>query len=112
MASAGYPESSHRGDVITGSDEVDAEPDIDVLQAGTALEGGRLVTAGGRVLAVTATGPDLARARSRAYQGVTTIGFEGAQWRHDIAALATSDGVGDQPGRCTSAASDAGAWMQ
>jgi phosphoribosylamine--glycine ligase len=95
MASAGYPTSSHHGDVITGWDRIDAQPDIDVLHAGTALEGGRLVTAGGRVLAVTATGPDVARARSRAYQGVTAISFEGAQWRHDIAALAAADIVGE-----------------
>jgi phosphoribosylamine--glycine ligase len=95
MASAGYPESSHHGDVITGLERVDAQPDTDVLHAGTALEDGRLVTAGGRVLAVTAVGPDIAHARSRAYQGVTAIAFDGAQWRHDIASLAAADIVGE-----------------
>jgi phosphoribosylamine--glycine ligase len=91
MASAGYPESSHSGDVISGVDTLDAEPDIDVIHAGTALVDGRLVTAGGRVLAVTAVGPDVARARVRAYEGVDAISFDGAQFRHDIASLAAAD---------------------
>jgi phosphoribosylamine--glycine ligase len=95
MASAGYPESSRHGDVLTGLERVDAQPDTDVLHAGTALVDGNVVTAGGRVLAVTAVGPDIAHARSRAYQGVTAIAFDGAQWRHDIASLAAADIVGE-----------------
>jgi phosphoribosylamine--glycine ligase len=95
MASAGYPESSRSGDVITGVEAVDAQPDIDVIHAGTALDGGRLVTAGGRVLAVTAVGDDVAHARVRAYQGVTAISFDGAQWRHDIASRAAADIIND-----------------
>jgi phosphoribosylamine--glycine ligase len=95
MASAGYPESSRSGDVITGVEAIDAQPDIDVIHAGTALQDGRLVTAGGRVLAVTAVGEDVAHARSRAYQGVTAISFDGAQWRHDIASRAAADIVTD-----------------
>ncbi|HEX2894649.1 MAG TPA: phosphoribosylamine--glycine ligase [Marmoricola sp.] len=95
MASAGYPESSSTGDVITGVEHVDAQPDIDVIHAGTALEDDHLVTAGGRVLAVTAIGEDIAHARSRAYQGVTAIAFDGAQWRHDIASRAAADIVRD-----------------
>jgi len=83
MASAGYPESSRSGDVITGTGEVDG---CDVLHAGTALVGGDLVTAGGRVLAVTAVGDDVADARERAYTGVAAIDFAGAQHRTDIAA--------------------------
>jgi phosphoribosylamine--glycine ligase len=98
MASAGYPESAHRGDEITGVERVDAQPDTDVLHAGTALQDGRLVTAGGRVLAVTAVGPDVAHARSRAYQGVTAIAFDGAQWRHDIASRAAADVVTQDSG--------------
>jgi len=85
MASAGYPESSHSGDVIVGTETLDREPDVDVLHAGTAVADGRLVTAGGRVLAVTATGADVADARARAYEGVASIAFDGAQWRRDIA---------------------------
>ena len=57
MASRGYPESSSKGDVIVGTETLDREPDVDVLHAGTARDdSGRLVTAGGRVLAVTAVG--------------------------------------------------------
>jgi phosphoribosylamine--glycine ligase len=85
MASAGYPESSRSGDVIVGTETLDREPDVDVLHAGTALIDGRLVTAGGRVLAVTAVGRDVADARARAYEGIATIAFDGAQWRRDIA---------------------------
>ena len=58
----------------------------DVIHAGTAVQDGKLVTAGGRVLAVTAVGADVADARAKAYEGVAAIGFEGAQWRTDIAA--------------------------
>ena len=96
MASAGYPETSRSGDVIQGVEGVDAQPDIDVIHAGTALDDdGRLVTAGGRVLAVTAVGDDIAHARVRAYQGVTAISFDGAQWRHDIASRAAADIVNE-----------------
>ncbi len=86
MASAGYPESSSSGDVITGLDEAEALPDVHVIHAGTALADDDLVTAGGRVLAVIATGDSVAAARSSAYDGVAAIGFPGAQHRTDIAA--------------------------
>ena len=86
MASAGYPQSSSKGDLIVGTETLDADPDVDVIHAGTALQDGALVTAGGRVLAVTAVGSDVADARARAYQGVSSIIFDGAQWRTDIAA--------------------------
>jgi phosphoribosylamine--glycine ligase len=86
MASAGYPESSRKGDVIVGTETLDGEDDVDVSHAGTALQDGSLVTAGGRVLAVTAVGTDVADARAKAYEGVASIGFPGAQWRTDIAA--------------------------
>ncbi|RNL60436.1 phosphoribosylamine--glycine ligase [Nocardioides marmoriginsengisoli] len=82
MASAGYPESSRSGDVITG---VSDNP-CDVIHAGTALVDGDLVTAGGRVLAVTAVGDDVADARAKAYRGVAAVRFDGAQHRTDIAA--------------------------
>ena len=86
MASAGYPESSSKGDVITGTEMVAARPGVDVIHAGTDLRDGSLVTAGGRVLAVTAVGQDIGEARSRAYAGVSEVSFRGAQWRTDIAA--------------------------
>ena len=87
MASAGYPETSSRGDVITGTEALDDDPHVDVVHAGTALQDGALVTAGGRVLAVTAVGEDVAAARARAYAGVAAVHFAGAQWRTDIAAV-------------------------
>jgi phosphoribosylamine--glycine ligase len=90
MASAGYPESSRSGDVIVGTETLADEPDVDVIHAGTALADGRLVTAGGRVLAVTAVGSDVADARAKAYEGVASVAFDGAQWRRDIAARAAS----------------------
>ncbi|QIK75161.1 phosphoribosylamine--glycine ligase [Nocardioides piscis] len=86
MASAGYPESSSKGDVIVGTETLAKEPDVDVIHAGTARTDAGLVTAGGRVLAVRATGSDVADARAKAYEGVATISFPGAQWRRDIAA--------------------------
>jgi phosphoribosylamine--glycine ligase len=86
MASAGYPESSRSGDVIVGTEALADVPGVDVLHAGTALIDDQLVTAGGRVLAVTAVGPDVVAARTRAYDGIAAISFDGAQWRTDIAA--------------------------
>jgi phosphoribosylamine--glycine ligase len=85
MASAGYPEGSSRGDVIAGTETLAKDDDVDVIHAGTAELDGNLVTAGGRVLAVTAVGRDVADARARAYEGISSISFDGAQWRTDIA---------------------------
>ena len=86
MASAGYPKSSSKGEVIVGTETLTKEDDVDVIHAGTARSEEGLVTAGGRVLAVRATGSDVADARAKAYEGVATISFPGAQWRRDIAA--------------------------
>jgi phosphoribosylamine---glycine ligase len=86
MASRGYPTSSSSGDVITGVAAAGSLPGVHVIQAGTALRDGSLVTAGGRVLAVVGTGPDVEAARTAAYAGVTLISFDGAQHRTDIAA--------------------------
>ena len=83
MASAGYPESSSNGDVITG---LDGLVDVEVTHAGTARRDGDLVTAGGRVLNVTGLGATASEARDRAYRAVDRIRFEGAQHRRDIAA--------------------------
>ena len=57
-----------------------------MIHAGTDTREGALVTAGGRVLAVTAVGSDVADARARAYEGIGALSFDGAQWRTDIAA--------------------------
>jgi phosphoribosylamine--glycine ligase len=83
MASAGYPESSSKGDVITGLEGLEG---VEVTHAGTARRDGELVTAGGRVLNVTALGTTVADARTRAYEAVERIHFPGAQYRRDIAA--------------------------
>jgi len=86
MASKGYPETSSKGDVIVGTETLTRDPAVHVIHAGTAIADGHLVTAGGRVLAVTAIGSDVADARAKAYEGVAMISFPGAQWRRDIAA--------------------------
>ena len=86
MASAGYPATSSSGDRILGVDAANAIDGVDVIHAGTALDAdGHLVTAGGRVLAVTGVGEDLEQARIRAYSGVDAIIIEGGQHRTDIA---------------------------
>ncbi|KHL18617.1 phosphoribosylamine--glycine ligase [Mumia flava] len=89
VAAQGYPASPRKGDRITGVDAADALDGVDVIHAGTALDAdGQLVTAGGRVLAVTATGTDLADARRRAYAGVDLVVIDGGFSRRDIAAAA------------------------
>jgi len=78
--------SPRTGDEITGTDRAEDLDGVQVVHAGTALRDGSLVTAGGRVLAVTAHGDDVAAARERAYEGVGAISFAGAHARSDIAA--------------------------
>jgi phosphoribosylamine--glycine ligase len=87
LASRGYPESSSSGDVIEGLEAAEAAG-AEVTHAGTAEEGGNVVTAGGRVLNVTALGSSPADARERAYAAAREINFEGMQMRTDIAARA------------------------
>jgi len=82
LAAANYPESPKKGDVIEGLPK-DAE-DLHVFHAGTQLADGRLVTSGGRVLAVTALGDSVKMAQKRAYEAVAQIRFEGMQYRKDI----------------------------
>jgi phosphoribosylamine--glycine ligase len=86
MAADGYPEDPRKGDVITGVDAADALDGVDVIHAGTTATDEGLVTAGGRVLSVTAVGADLPDARAKAYAGVALLDFRGAQHRTDIAA--------------------------
>jgi phosphoribosylamine---glycine ligase len=90
LASRGYPESSSSGDVITGLEAVEG---AEVFHAGTADQGGAIVTAGGRVLGVTAVGATPGEARDRAYAAADGIDFDGKQLRHDIASRAV-DRVG------------------
>src|SRR4051795_1153213 len=88
LASAGYPESSSSGDVIRGLDRVPRG--VEVLHAGTAEVDGDVVTAGGRVLNVTALGEDVAAARDAAYAAADMIEFDGRQLRRDIALQAAT----------------------
>ncbi|MCA1983368.1 phosphoribosylamine--glycine ligase [Nocardioides nematodiphilus] len=95
LASAGYPETSSKGDVIRGTGAANGVNDVDVIHAGTAIVAApeesdpdhkHLVTAGGRVLAVRAKGYDIEDARARAYAAADLISFDGQQRRSDIAA--------------------------
>jgi phosphoribosylamine--glycine ligase len=94
LASAGYPESSSSGDAIHGLAEAAAL--AEVTHAGTAERGGEIVTAGGRVLNVTALGAGPAEARDRAYDAARRISFDGMQIRTDIATRAV-ERVPSQP---------------
>jgi phosphoribosylamine--glycine ligase len=83
MASGGYPGSYEKGKPISGIAEANATG-AKVFHAGTLLREGGLVTSGGRVLGVTAAGPDLSTALSGSYEAVEKISFDGAQYRSDI----------------------------
>ncbi|MDQ3987289.1 MAG: phosphoribosylamine--glycine ligase [Actinomycetota bacterium] len=84
LASSGYPASYDTGIPISGIDEAEAMEEVNVFHAGTAESNGGLVTAGGRVLAVSATAPTFERARLRAYAAADVIRFEGKHARTDI----------------------------
>jgi phosphoribosylamine--glycine ligase len=86
VAAAGYPDSPRTGDQVRGLADAAALDGVEVVHAGTALaDDGSVVTSGGRVLAVTAVGADVADARARAYAGVGLIDIEGSRHRTDIA---------------------------
>ena len=85
MASGGYPGDYQKGKEITGIDKAGELKDVVVFHAGTAMKDGKLVTAGGRVLGITAAGDTVADAKAGAYEGVGRISFDGAHYRHDIA---------------------------
>jgi phosphoribosylamine--glycine ligase len=88
LASGGYPGSYRTGLEIQGLEAAAARPGVQLFHAGTAPgPGGRVVTAGGRVLAVTALGDDLADARARAYRAAELVRFGGVHYRRDIAAV-------------------------
>jgi phosphoribosylamine--glycine ligase len=87
LAGGAYPERSDSGTPIDGVEEAEAAGAL-VFHAGTALRGGRLVTNGGRILDVTATGATVADARDRAYAACERIRFDGARYRRDIARAA------------------------
>jgi phosphoribosylamine--glycine ligase len=85
MASGGYPDEYEKEKVITGINEAEADKDVMVFQAGTAMKDGNLVTTGGRVLGVTGLGNTIAEAKAKAYEAVEKIKFEKAYYRKDIA---------------------------
>ena len=84
MAAEGYPGDYPKGDAITGIEAAEQLTDVTVFHAGTAEKEGQIVTAGGRVLGVTALGDTVAAAIERAYQGVDKISWRGVQFRRDI----------------------------
>ncbi len=86
VAAESYPAKPRTGDVVHGLDEAAEVDGVAVIQAGTRAEDGQVVTSGGRVLAVTAVGSDVADARAKAYAGVDAIRIDGSHHRTDIAA--------------------------
>jgi phosphoribosylamine--glycine ligase len=88
LASGGYPGRCATGVEIFGLPEAAAVESVSVFHAGTTERDGRVVTAGGRVLAVSALGPTLSDARTRAYEACGRLSFDGMQYRRDIAELA------------------------
>jgi phosphoribosylamine--glycine ligase len=82
LASAGYPEAPKLNDEIHIEDHV--IPDSYIFHAGTAFKDNKLLTSGGRVLAVTALGNSVKEAQSKVYEAINTVKFDGAQYRKDI----------------------------
>lgn len=80
----GYPATPVLGNPIRGIDDANAHAEVVVFQSGTRRDGNDIVTNGGRVLGVTATAPDLAQARDRAYNAISEISFDGMHYRRDI----------------------------
>jgi len=85
LAAPGYPEAPEHGSPITGLDAVRARNDVLVFHAGTARDGEKVVTAGGRVINVVGLGDSVGEARTAAYDAAMTIDFPGKQMRTDIA---------------------------
>jgi phosphoribosylamine--glycine ligase len=89
LASTGYPGPVETGKPISGLADAAGLPQVQVFHAGTVARDGKVITAGGRVLTVTALGKDHDEARSRAYEACSRINFDGMAYRRDIAADAT-----------------------
>ncbi|MFD1846151.1 phosphoribosylamine--glycine ligase [Arthrobacter flavus] len=85
LASERYPDAPRTGDRVRGLKRAEAIDGVQVLHAGTALKHGKVVSAGGRVLAVVGLGDDLTDARDRAYRGIAELNLKGGQFRRDIA---------------------------
>src|SRR5205823_11563693 len=85
LASTGYPGKYETGKPISGLDDAAKLEDVQIFHAGTKHANGKIRTAGGRVLAVTALGSTIKEARKRAYEAVSRIQFENCKYRRDIA---------------------------
>jgi phosphoribosylamine--glycine ligase len=96
LATEGYPATPRSGDFIEGIDAAEELPGVTVFHAGTQQAEGRVMTAGGRVLDVTAVAPTLAEARGRAYEAAGRISWPGMQYRRDIGAAAV-ESEGKEP---------------
>ncbi len=93
LASAGYPGKYETGKPISGLDDAAKLKDVQIFHAGTKHSNGKIRTAGGRVLAVTALGSTIKEARERAYEAVSRIQFENCQYRRDIALSAVAANI-------------------
>jgi phosphoribosylamine--glycine ligase len=93
LTSGGYPGKYETGKRISGLDEAVKLDGLEIFHAGTQQLSGEIVTAGGRVMAVTALGSTIAEARSRAYETVARIHFENCHYRRDIALSAVTDNI-------------------
>ncbi|MDF1594784.1 MAG: phosphoribosylamine--glycine ligase [Acidimicrobiia bacterium] len=85
LAADGYPEAPRKGDPISGINAAAADEGVLVFHAGTAIDDGRIITAGGRVLNIVGTGPNTETARQRAYAAAAKVTWAGRQFRRDIA---------------------------
>jgi len=84
-ASRGYPETSSKGDIITGLDDFNGDDGVVVFHSGTRKQDGNIVTDGGRVLGISALAPGFKEVRKKAYDAMSKINFDGMQYRKDIA---------------------------
>jgi phosphoribosylamine--glycine ligase len=90
-ASRGYPDTSSKGDIITGLDNFNGDDDIEVFHSGTRKQDGNIATDGGRVLGLSALAPGFKEVRRKAYNAMSKISFDGMQYRKDIAYKAEED---------------------
>ena len=97
LASGGYPDKYETGKTISGLGDAAKLGGVQIFHAGTKHVNGEVVTAGGRVLAVTALGSTIEAARARAYDAVSRIHFENCHYRHDIALNAVTDNIEQLP---------------
>jgi phosphoribosylamine--glycine ligase len=93
VASGGYPDRYETGKIISGVGDAAKLGGVQIFHAGTKRVNGEIVTAGGRVLAVTALGSTIGTARARAYDAVARIHFENCHFRRDIALTAVTDNI-------------------